>query len=144
MWSWNAIACWTTSVPLWLPSGFCLVLRSSFKLMYAGNKDECYVDSRIRMYERQKVKLGNNSRPEHYNPTFKTKLFPGLHMASIIQCTQHMIDYPPLKRKFEERRGTWSNNQPDTVSCDEGSSEVRYGITAQVEKSKKITVVNFM
>ena len=64
-------------------------------VMYRGNKDECYVDTRIRMYERQKVKSSSGIIPDENSTT--QHLQRNCFQAYIWhQCTQQIIDYPPL------------------------------------------------
>lgn len=49
--------------------------------MYGGNADECYVDTRIRMYEKQKVNSSLEIIPDENGTT--QAIFPGIHMASM-------------------------------------------------------------
>ncbi|KAG1648069.1 hypothetical protein GQR58_030110 [Nymphon striatum] len=115
---------------------------------YPGNKDECYVDTRIRMYKRQKVKSSSGIIPDENSTTqhLKRSCFQAYIWH---QCTQQMIDYPPLNKTWgwkEEEVGivpVWytcsqfppNNNQLDTDSSDDEGAEVDDGRESNEEES---------
>ncbi|KAG1673347.1 hypothetical protein GQR58_015655 [Nymphon striatum] len=116
-------------------------------VMYGGNKDECYIDTRIRMYERQKVKSSSGIIPDENSTTqhLKRSCFQAYIWH---QCTQQMIDYPPLNKTWgwkEEEVGivpVWyssqfppNNNQLDTDSSDDEGAEVDDGRESNEEES---------
>ena len=102
--------------------------------MYAGNKGECYVDTRIRMFEKQKTKSTQGIIPDENIATQHLKR--SCSQAYILhQCTQQMINYPPLNETWgwkEEDVGivpiwyTCSRFPPDTNTSDDERSEADF------------------
>eukprot|EP00795_Rhopilema_esculentum_P000918 gene918-10674_t len=86
--------------------------------MYRGNKDECHVDTIIRMYERQKVKSGLGIIPDENSTTQHLKR-KWLQAHIWHQCTKQMINFPLLTETWGWKEVyvqpvSPNNNQSDT------------------------------
>ena len=129
--------------------GFLSCAKEFFRtVMYGGNKGECHVDTRIRMYERQKVKSSLGIIPAENSTTQHLKR-SCLQAYIWHQCTQQMINYPPLTEAWgwkEEETGivpiwyTYSqfppnNNQSDTESSDDGAEVVGGSQNSEAEST---------
>ena len=129
--------------------GFLSCAKEFFRtVMYGGNKGECHVDTRIRMYERQKVKSSLGIIPDENSTTQHLKR-SCLQAYIWHQCTQQMINYPPLTEAWgwkEEETGIvpiWytcsqfppNNNQSDTESSGDGAEVVSGSKNSEAEST---------
>ena len=85
------------------------------KIVYNGEKGESYIETRVRMYQKQKVKSSEGIIPDE-NSTLQHLKRCWLQCYIWCHCTEKQIDFPPIDETFG-----WRQNdgfiQPLWYSC---------------------------